>query len=163
MTAGIQHESPTQAPTLNVEQLIRKKVMVVKLTSGEYLIAAVFQTMDMGLNLTHPYEIVTRTMQLNEKWLEVPVLEPHCPYVTNRTFFIPWSSIIYAKEATENFSNLYLEEFSRCEGNDYSRLLMTFQTAIQLNQEKKVISMIADSTVVINGDKILVTGNETQH
>jgi hypothetical protein len=162
VSAGLHHEPPIQ-PIPNVEDLVSKKVMVIKLTSGEYLISAVFQTIETGLNLTHPYEIVTRAMKLEDNWAEVPVLKPHCPYVVNRLFFIPWSHIIYAKEATENFSNLYLEEFSRRENNDYIRLMTNYKNFLTAKQEAKSVVMIGDSLVKIDGDKIFVTGKETKH
>jgi hypothetical protein len=78
-------------------------------------------------------------------------------------FFFAWNNLVYAKEANENFSNIYIEEFARCEHNDYTKLLVTYQEQMTAKQDAKVVAMIGDSMIRIDGDKMFVIGNETKH
>jgi hypothetical protein len=165
VTAGLHHEPTPPAPitTVNIEQLVSNKVVIVKLTSGETLIGAMFQSTDIGLNLTNPYEINIRTFEFDGQWKEVPVLEVHCPYAKNRVFFLTWSNIIYMKEATENYAQIYLEEFARCEHNAYIQLLVNYRNHIEAKQTVKAVALIGDSMIRMDGDKIFIEGNETKH
>jgi hypothetical protein len=146
-----------------VEDVLREKIMVVKLMTGETIIGTVYNDHQNGVMLGHPYEIVIRDMNLDGRWAEVPVLEKYCPYVKNRVFFFAWNNLVYAKEANENFSNIYIEEFARCEHNDYTKLLVTYQEQMTAKQDAKAVAMIGDSMIRIDGDKMFVMGNETKH
>jgi hypothetical protein len=137
--------------------------MVVKLSTAETIIATVYNDHQTGLTLGYPYEIVTRTMEMDGRWVEVPVLEKFCPYAKNRVFFFPWNNMLYAKEANVNFANIYMEEFARIENNDYTNLLVSYQRQLVAKEEAKAVALIGDSMVRIDGDKIFVMGNETKH
>lgn len=86
-------------------------VVVVKLSSGELIMALCDKVYETALSLSFPYEIVNKEVQVedSEEKVMLPVLFRYCPFTENRIFVFNARDVMFAKDASAKYSEVYLK------------------------------------------------------
>lgn len=96
---------------MNDDVKITDMVVVVKLSTGELLMALCTQIMDTAISLAFPYEIVDREVQIEgtETTTVTPVFLKFCPFTANRHFVLSGESVIFCKDASQKYAESFIK------------------------------------------------------
>lgn len=86
-------------------------VVVVKLSSGELIMALCDKVYETAICLSFPYEIVNREVHVegSDEPVMLPVLLRYCPFTENRIFVVNSRDIMFAKDASSKYSEVFLK------------------------------------------------------